>query len=205
MKERILTIVFFLTLVLFSGSSYALVLVEPYLGVGGGTLKWNYTVIGSSEAKGEWSLRGGGIGLRVAGEFMYFFGGLDMLINSTTVKKVEPEEGESERDKLFSMGLVVGGELPMIPLRFWVVYNFIDKLGLNDEPKKVLKGKGFKVGVGYKIIPLCSINLEFIRTTYSDLEDDGDSNSLPYDYGTIEYDKASANMIFISGSVPFSF
>ena len=151
---------------------------EPYLGYTMGSM--SQTTVESNQTKTTTdlgSLKGLGFGARALVEFQgLFFVGPDFsysklgyaasdqfITNIPGLSKVV-DNGTSRT----TLGVVAGVELPILPLRFWVGYNFLDQLnsdcdvvlsqaasqatGLNSVNQKYdYSGTSFKVGAGYKI------------------------------------------------------
>lgn len=76
------------------------------------------------------------------------------------------------------MGIVAGVNVPVVPLRFWLGYNFSDKL--NNTPQTArsgipagtevgLNGNGIKAGIGFTPLPLLSFNAEYIYSKYDSI------------------------------------
>lgn len=102
-------------------------------------------------------------------------------------------------------GLTGGAELPAIPWRFWIGFNFINTLepqpyltiaGINSAVG--LLGTAFKVGSGIKLFSPIWLNFEMIYGQFSRYSNPN-LQILP---GTIS---TSYNYFFLSLSTPFSF
>ncbi len=85
-----------------------------------------------------------------------------------------------------TVGLVAGIKLPVIPLRFWIGYNFYDHLRTNwfywsstqiyDHYVANFSGESFKLGAGYGFLPFLSANVEYMRSSYSSFLNETDNN-----------------------------
>ena len=176
MKKLFLGIV--LPVFFFAGSASALVFVEPYGGLGMGAIKYDlYMLNTGGEVKTADTIFA--FGARAGAEFMMFFGGIDVQYGIESSKPKtwagnDIDNAESDAHKHLMFGLVAGVELPMLPLRFWAGYNFVDKFSYDDEDDgdTTLSGSGMKFGAGFKVIPMLSINLEYYMHTFKKIEDE---------------------------------
>ena len=78
--------------------------------------------------------------------------------------------GTTQSGANMKFGLLVGAELQKL-VRFWLGYNFVDRIQFAEgvfEPEysALFKGSSMKLGVGYSPMPLLSVNLEYIRSSY---------------------------------------
>ena len=190
MKKWILSAM--LTLAFAPGISLADLLIEPGLAYRTG----NYSG-GTAAQSGK--VTGVGLNARVAYEFPVVFVGLDLSYNFGTST---PDSGSSGDTTAVMAGPVVGASLPMLPLRFWAAYLFWDyataKTTSAPAYDLINSGTGIKIGGGYTIIPMVSINLDYIMHTYTKYEDKllsttGDLNP-----------KITGSDIMISASIPLS-
>jgi hypothetical protein len=173
-------------------AAFADLLIEPGLAYRSGTYDG-----GTAATKGKVS--GVGLNARLAYEFTIVFAGLDLGYSFGTAT---PDSGSSSDTTAVSVGPVVGASLPMLPLRFWLAYYMMDYATLKSTGTPaydlINNGTAIKVGAGYTIIPLVSVNLDYVTHTYTKSEDKilgvtGDLN--PNIKGTD---------IFLSVSVPLS-
>lgn len=181
--------------------------IEPYAGYGllGGT---SLTSVGVTKDAGN--LTGIGLGTRATARFLdMFFAGADVSYYpsmsfsppSTTTSSGAADSGA----KILKAGLVGGISLPLLPLRFWLGWNILDRLSsskiINSSTTDLTaKGMSFKVGAGYQVIPFLSLNAEYIMTTYTSGENttQGTVTNQPSDYSL------SHKMFVISASVPLN-
>jgi hypothetical protein len=176
---------------------------EPYVGYGllGGA---SVTVSGVTQERGNFT--GFGVGARgTVGFAEMFFAGLDLSYypsfsysppSGTTITSTADGGAKS-----LKAGLVAGVTLPAIPLRFWLGWNILDRVSDSAPADIVLKGMSFKVGAGYKVIPLLSLNAEYIMASYGtyDVTTSGVTASTTGDFSF------SHKMLLLSASVPFEF
>jgi hypothetical protein len=159
MKKLILSAM--LTLSLMPLGASADILIEPGIAYRTGSYD------GGSAAKGKVS--GVGLSARLAYSFTMLFAGLDLGYNFGTDT---PDSGASRDVTAVTAGPVVGVSLPALPLRFWAAYLLWDystqKATGYDQ---IISGSGLKVGGGYTIIPLLSLNFEYVMHTYTKYDD----------------------------------
>lgn len=175
-------------------------LVEPYLGYNMGSFSGK-TKVGGTEI--DASDNGLGFGARFAYDFIGLFAGIDYSMMSTTIKYDKPagsKDDKADHSKLFA---VVGYSLPAIPLRFWAGYAFSNAWtvkGTDGASDTKYTGSAFKFGGGYTVIPMLSLNLEYVINSYDKWSSGGSSGNVSDAYSDF---KSSA--IFFSASVPLSF
>jgi hypothetical protein len=106
--------------------------------------------------------------------------------------------------KSLKLGVVAGVALPVLPLRFWLGWNIMDRLSDTNSAGSdaTLKGMSFKVGAGYKVIPLLSLNAEYIMASYGSA--DVTTNGVTTTTTSSNY-SFSHKILFLSASVPFEF
>ena len=147
-------IVIFFSLLLFFGSKAHGLLIEPYLGYESGETKYM-----------DGSLAGTQYGLRLAHEApVFFWGGVD--IASAMVKMKSSSGGDVDYNKSTVYG-VVGINFPVL-IRAWLAYGFYNQLTANNANMNY-KGSANKVGLGFKVAPLISLNVEYLNEEYSEL------------------------------------
>lgn len=103
-----------------------------------------------------------------------------------------------------TVSLDVGAELPAVPVRFWLGYAFMDNWHTNNTTNNFetdWTGTAIKLGGGYKVIPLLSINLEYTMHTADKYKTAGQ----PDRSATDVYDDPKTSTITLSVSAPFSF
>lgn len=177
------------------------ILLEPYLGYGvAGSLSYN------NLDAGTFSGMGFGARLGVSLEEL-FFGAIDTTYYPTAGYSIPAGAIPffSGNPNNYRLGLVAGIALPIIPLRFWVGYNFIENFSGNTSSyfasfgssgTLTANGTSFKFGVGYKLIPFISLNAEYITSSLSNYSSASASGTLP---------NASGKVLVFSASVPLSF
>jgi hypothetical protein len=178
---------------LSSPSAKAGLLVEPYAG---------YSFFGSVNNSGTdyGSYNGVGFGARGAIQILdLVFGGVDAsYYPSLGYDPASTGTVFSGGIKNTKVGLVAGVSLPLLPLRFWLGYNFVDKLSGSVGTTDVsLSGNSFKLGAGFKFI-LVSLNAEYIITSYGSLDVGSVAQALP---GGNNF---TGKTIVLSASVPLS-
>lgn len=137
----------------FTSVSQAGLLLEPYIGYESGTFK----------DFGEGKLTGTQIGARVAYTLpVFFWVGVDAATGSGTFK---PDVGNEETGTRTTVGAVVGVDFPIL-LRAWASYGFMNELSFDSK----LKGKNYKVGVGFTGLPFVSLNVEYMNETFDDID-----------------------------------
>jgi len=171
-----------IAVVLFSTSSFAGTLIEPYLGYFRGTIEQKNVVGSASDTTGI------GYGARLGITFPLIFVALDY---STANVDVKPPVGAKTKADTSMLGLDVGVSSPL-GLRAWGGYSFQSQFKDKDS-NDTYKGKGFKVGLGYKLplLPL-SLNLEYLVNTYDKVNSVTLSN------------KEELKALFFSVSAPFN-
>ena len=139
--------------------SFAGAFVEPYLGYETGTMKGTYAAGGTFDS----TIKGEALGIRLGYKFLipwiafdakYFVGSDDS----------NPSNDITRTD----LGITVGlGSLPIV--RPYVGYNFSTKEKYKSSlSNATLNGDSFKVGVGFKILPLVDVNLDYNKFTFKD-------------------------------------
>lgn len=175
---------------------------EPYVGYG---LLGSVNVTTSSTTAGGGNFSGLGIGGRATYGFMdMFWAGADVSylpsMGYTASTGTSVNIGIDDGAKLFRLGAVAGIDLTGIPLRFWLGYNFLNNLSDTAGSTNITaNGSSFKIGAGYKVIPLLSLNAEYIISSFGSTTTGTTTTNLPS--GT----SVSQNMLFLSASVPFHF
>ena len=179
-----------MTLLAFTALSAApaqALLLEPYVGYHFGSFKDNS---GAGSGSTE-SFNGFGFGARAAMTLTdMFFAGVDFAMAPLTL---EADSGDTDIDYM-SLGAVVG--VGVSDFRFWGGLNFINEFTFVDDSTG--SGMGFKIGAGYKFIPLLSLNVEYLINPINE-SCDADDNC-----ADINSD-VSANSFFVSVSAPLSF
>ncbi len=161
-----------------AGTSF---MVEPYVGYEG-LGSTNQTFSGTSTSLGTMS--GVSVGGRASIGFAeMFFVGADFSYDPSL--SISPPSGTTSEFSSISktkLGVVAGVDVPMFPLRVWGGFNFLDKLNATDitggisnaaNSQSTLGGSSIKGGIGFKLIPLVSINVEYIYSTYNSITSGG--------------------------------
>lgn len=169
----------------FASTANAGIFVEPYLGYGFGSYE-------NGADKGK--ITGPVLGGRVAGEFAMVFIGGDYSMGLGN--KINSDNTSSDLDVDTSMLFgVIGVNLPVV--RAWVGYGLMNETKVKTAIADTTHSGGshVKLGVGFSLIPMLSLNAEYIISDYKKLESSlgsGDSN-------------LKSNTVLVSASVPLSF
>jgi hypothetical protein len=164
---------------IFMPTSNASILVEPYLGFDTG-----HWTAGTASSSMSGTTFGGRLGYQELG----FMAGLDYMTGHWT-DNATPSDTWTPSD----LGLFVGFNFPVM-LRVYGVYGISSRLsGSNSNGSNDIKGSDLKLGVGFTMFPLISINVEYIAGTYT--KDDS---------GTIK-DNLSDKMLGVTVSLPLTF
>lgn len=150
---------------LFSANSFSAVLIEPVLGYNLGSkvnLKSTSSVSGEDYSGGS----GVGYGGRLGYQNFGFQLGLDYLAST-----IDMDDKDFKSDLTTSeWGAFVGFRFPVL-LRVYAGYIFAasgeskDKAG---DKMKFTGGSGYKAGLGWTLLPLLDLNLEYRKTAYED-------------------------------------
>jgi hypothetical protein len=176
------------SVLLISKLSYAGLVLEPYLGYQMGTAE--ATTIGGTTASSK--DKGTVVGARVGYSFLVPWVALDYSMYS----------GKDDTDpagdlKQTNIGVTVGAQ--MIPLvRPYAGYIFSAKNEVDDGTGAVtVKGTGMKVGLGFKILPLLNINVEFAKLDYKDVESSAGSSSISDVYSEFKYTTTTIGLSYV--------
>ncbi|MFV8258928.1 hypothetical protein ACNQKP_14060 [Bdellovibrio bacteriovorus] len=162
----------------FGSVSHADILLEPYLG---------YETGKTTDPDGK--IDGTVFGARVAYKTpIMLWVGVDGAFGLSGTSK--PDAGGDETSKRSSVYGVVGIDLPIL-LRGWLGVSLKNEVDLEDSGK--LSGKSTKLGVGFTGLPFLSLNLEYLKDTFDEL----DGNSLATD--------AQSETVMFSVSLPLEF
>ena len=192
---------FFVVIAVFAVSSAQAsgLLLEPYIGYG---MTTTTGTVKSSGAKFSTENNGLGLGGRLGYMFMggLWLAGDYAMYLETDLKTKEPAGQADQKITASSAYVDVGFDLPMIPLRFWAGYAFMDNASIKDtSPTTDYSGTGYKVGLGVKPIPMLSINLEYLMHTHNKYKTSGGTDLNVSDV----YDDYKSSTIFLSVSIPF--
>ena len=192
----------FVGAILFSAQLMAVgdvsILVEPAVGYG----------IGAMERDDVDSMNGFTLGARAGASMGIPFAGVDFLMDIGN-QTYSTDGMDDDSVLLTGLGIYAGANVPTIPLRAWAGYYFMyntsqDTIGGNSDMITSLttKGSAFKIGAGYKVIPLVSVNFEVIigsaDEATTDIKNIGESTA------DIDDDEDGMNMYLITVSVPYS-
>lgn len=147
MKYTLFILMSFFTL----KSAQASILVEPYLG---------YTMSDYETGSSSYDANGLVYGARLGYELPLLWFALDYMMSDQTVELSPDEDGSAQR-----MGVVAGVTVPL-GIRAWLGYYFSDKFEFDEGSE--FEGSGFKVGVGFRLIPMLHMNFEYLSSTYDE-------------------------------------
>lgn len=179
-------------------------LVEPYLGYESSTSSYKFkagttaaTLLPDTYSDTETGL---GMGARFGYAFMMPFVAADVYLMSGKHKydsKITSTEVDVTNLKVFADA---GLQFPF-GLRVWAGYAFINNQEIKGSTSTTkYTGTAIKVGLGYKIIPMVSLNAEYMMQIIDKYGPSGTENSVKDDY-----DKLDISGFFVSVSVPFEF
>ncbi len=171
-----LGLVLLVTLV-FSNLAQA-IFVDPYAGYGFGS-ETNDSATDKSES--VWTEYGAGA--RIGMDFAMFFAGAnvsymmgsrEVVVNAAGTTITNPTATDYTH---LTAGLIAGVSVPVLPLRFWVGYDFLNTMTISDVDSGVLgevdvklSGYMMRVGAGFKVIPLLQIWAEYQMSTMTETE-----------------------------------
>lgn len=177
MLKHIFTVAL-LSLLAFTNAKASL-LIEPILGYNAAS------EAGFSNAK-KYDYSGPGYGARLGLQYLGVMFGLDHQIHNVefdnATGKVDVESTQT--------GVFIGFDAPLL-VRVWATY----LLSADYEPEtgtKFDEGSGLKLGVGLKLLPLVSLNVEYMKYEY----EKGGGVTLP--------SKLEQNGLFFSVSLPLT-
>ncbi|MEN0057500.1 MAG: outer membrane beta-barrel protein [Bdellovibrio sp.] len=149
-------------------------LIEPYLGY-----EMGKTSSGNVDGKTELVNLGGRFAYTLP---VFFWVGLDANIGMSG--KYKPDSGSDEDVKRTTLGLVVGFDLPVL-LRVWAAYGFSNELKFDDSVSTKVKGNNMKLGVGFTGLPFVSLNLEYIKDDFKDVETSLGNGDADFDHDSL--------------------
>lgn len=164
----------FLIIMVALPQSFAGLLLEPYVGAAGGTYSSEVKTGGFSIGSPmDSKLSGTAYGGRVGFKLLAVWAAIDYMAVNLAVKYDKPlgtPDGSAKGQFIFAD---VGVDLPFL-FRFYGGYGFSNYLkasGNNSAGaagEETLKGgSALKAGVGFSFIKFLSINLEYIKPTYT--------------------------------------
>lgn len=199
MKRRLAVL---MAVIGFATIAQAGILIEPFLGYRYGTLN-KQTVSSSTEYTD--TLDGIDYGLRLGYKFLMPWVALEYELNSGVGKNGIPSAsgGADYNYKTSAVAAVFGIDLPVM-FRFWAGYGIQSNMTIIGNGSSVdnkFKGTHAKIGVGYKGLPLVSLNLEYIMNQYTKHDAGAGAGDVGIDtnYKTFNY-----NTLVASVSVPFN-
>lgn len=193
---------------LFSGfSARAGIMIEPYLGYETGSqLAPATNSIGDNSGQISGMNYGARIGYMAP---MLFWVALDGTAGSSKFKAGNTGTNVNFGTNMDAdvsrtvAGLTVGVNLPIL-LRVWAGYNFMDnfqnKLSSTSATDKY-EGTSYKAGVGLKLIPFLSLNLEVIQRAYTKASGDSYTGSTTLTSST-RFSKLEQSSVLVSVSLP---
>jgi len=204
MRLFVLAALFSVIFIFNSQRAMALILLEPYAGYEFGSIKetedfmegYSYSHLNKA------TITGPAVGARAGISKLGFFGALDMKASGFQKYKVEGEDSLDTNQ--FNLGLTGGYDFPVIPLRAWVGYIFLDNIKASDkeeaENSVEFKGSALKIGAGFTGFPIVHINVEYCMHFYNKMR-----NRVAGELGDwVDLSKkVKNNAIFINVSAPF--
>ncbi len=151
MRKSIILLTALISLFYYTKAEAAF-LIEPFAGI---QINSTYDDTTASD-KGD--VTGTAVGARVGFQNLGFMLGLDY--RKSSLKFVSDAAGNADSDFTFTTtGFFVGYDFPMM-LRVWGTYVFGHNGDDDDSDLKTFEGSGTVIGIGYKVIPFVSLNLE---------------------------------------------
>lgn len=150
-------------LVLFSANAFAGLLLEPYVGYGSfknsGTVEIGALKGDLEETTAKGLMYGGRVGYGIANLAV----GLDYGAGSL--------DDDGDTTKITQLGAFVMASFPIV--RVWGTYIFSGKEDItSDDADLVAKGAGFKFGVGFSVLPMLSLNAEYVMMNFDEVDSD---------------------------------
>jgi hypothetical protein len=184
----------------FAGSANASILIEPSVAVdmskndfspkGGGTdMSGKATLIDPGVRLGYESM----IGLFVAADYQMAMSGKYTLSNAPGAPATKMSRSQ--------LWLDVGFDAPLL-FRVWAGYALVNKMALKVSGIPDINytgGSSLKLGVGFNVIPLLSINIEYLMNNWSKVEIGGLSQPT-----SDAYDTSKGNAILVGVSIPLT-
>ena len=163
MKKSLILIIAMIFFFQLSEKSHAAFYLEPLVGI----------QLASSFESGreDGKSTGNQIGARVGFEKLGFSLGLDGRRNSLSI---DPGSNTSATDYTGNqIGFFVGYEFPVL-FRVWGNYIFTGSVKDDDNSDvKLTKAGGFNLGIGYKILPFISMNIEYFNLNFDESDNSG--------------------------------
>lgn len=191
-------------------STIGTLIVEPYglLGINKISLAGSASILGQQVSSESSELRSGaGLGLRTLGSFLggWLLVGPDLAWSPSLALTEQEEKSGNPSISLFRIGGILGTHLPETSTRVWVGYHFLDHWSTKSTSgTNTLKGGSWKVGLGFSLAEVWSLQFEYVAGKYSSLEgSSGQTLSLPYSSGGFTLNAPSVSSFVISLSRPF--
>lgn len=178
-------------------SAQAGILIEPYLGYESSAFK--YANASSPSLEYTDKITGTGVGLRLGYKFLIPWVALDYSMTTGKAKAGSPTDVDYDASQT-GIGAVIGADLPLI--RGWAGYGFSNdfvRKATSTTVETKLKGTYTKVGVGFKIIPFLSLNLEYKMNNVDKIEANGVTMNK-----SAMFASQTNNALFFSVSAPFN-
>jgi len=159
---------------LVTSSAFAGLLIEPYVGYaslkGSGTA--NVIGLGEGEIE-ETTAKGVAYGGRLGYGVGPIGAGVDFMTSSL--------DDDGDDTKLTNLGAFAAVGLG--PVRFWGTYIFSSKYELTsgDFDGTAFEGAGVKAGLGWQILPLLSLNLEYMALNQDEVEESDVLDEIDFD------------------------
>jgi len=185
MKKFLLLTTALVSVFYYSEKANAGIHIEPLAGV---ILNGEFDGDGSFEGDLSGNVIGAKIGYRNLGLSL----GLDIRRGSYNLDFEDFDDDDYVSNEC---GVFIGYDLPIL-FRFWGTYHFAGEAERDDGDITLEKFSGFTVGVGYNLLPLISLNLEYFSKNYEEADIDGG--------GTSDIDTEFTGLI-LGVSVPLSF
>jgi opacity protein-like surface antigen len=197
------TIFAFVLTMIISYGAHAALMVEPHLGYEMSTMELISNLAPTADFGGK--VTGTSLGARIGYKFpmmIWVAGDVDYTTGKLKFEDSTQTDGDVTRTTMF---LDVGVDLPIL-FRAWAGYGFSDtaKLTQSGSADTTFKnGTALKLGVGFKVIPLLSINVEYIQRTLNDFE--SGTPATTQSASSIFSKSAKDTGMIVSVSAPFNF
>lgn len=192
MKSSLNKVFLLFVLSVLSVNVSASVILEPILGF----RMLGKSEIGSDEEEYSALIYGGRLGVPKLIPGMIL--GIDYRMGS--YESEDDAGATSEYDAKYLGAFVSYVGLPL--LNFWGTWFFKhdNEIQLTQQ---ILKGSGFNLGIGYKMLPLISVNLEFSKYTLDEVEDSNGNTVSPFPLAA-QGNEVTGREFILSISVPIS-
>ncbi len=173
MKKNLLLLLTLITVFYQASKAQAGLLLEPLVGMelsSSGELNENNV-----------DITGTTVGGRLGFQNLGFMVGLDGRRMSWNL-----EADNSDVDYTFTqLSAFVGYDFPIM-LRVWANYVFsLEGVNDDDSDTKLIEGSGTVIGIGYKVMPFVSLNLEMSNLKTDKLEVDPNETDYKSEYNTM--------------------